>query len=74
MGAPWEDTEVPRALIVLGPGVEGSERLAQEITNYVDERVSDHKRLRGGVAFVDGIPRLITGKICRDKLQQLADD
>lgn len=65
------DTHVPRALVTLRPGIEGNNELAQKIVAHVDERVSDSRRLRGGVAFVTEIPRLAIGKICRDKLPQL---
>lgn len=66
-----EETEVPQALVALGPNIEANEALAQEIGLFVDERVDDHMRLRGGVRFVQAIPRLVTGKMCRDKLQSL---
>lgn len=72
VGVVAEDTDVPRALVALRPGVEGGSDLAQKISAYVDEKVHDYKRLRGGVAFVPEIPRLIVGKISRDKLPQLA--
>lgn len=65
--------QVPLALVALGPSVEPSEALAQNIARSVDERVSDHKKLRGGVKFVQAIPRLVTGKMCRDKLQALLE-
>lgn len=71
MGTSWEDTEVPRAAVVLRPGMEGDDVLAQEIVGFVEERVPEYKRLRGGVAFVQAIPRLVSGKICRKKLREL---
>ena len=72
VAAPWEeDTEVPRALVALAPGVEGGEVLEQELVEYVDGKVPDHERLRGGVTFVQSIPRLVSGKLDRAKVQQL---
>ena len=65
--------QMPLALVALGPSVEPSEALAQKIAGAVDERVADHKKLRGGVRFVQEIPRLVTGKMCRDKLQVLLE-
>lgn len=66
-----ERTEVPQALVALGPNIEGNKSLAQDIAMFVDDKVADHKRLRGGVRFVQAIPRLVTGKMCRDKLPGL---
>lgn len=51
--------------------MEGDDVLAQEIVGFVEERVPEYKRLRGGVAFVQAIPRLVSGKICRKKLREL---
>jgi acyl-coenzyme A synthetase/AMP-(fatty) acid ligase len=67
------DGLVPRALVVLGPGVEGTEGFAQKVQEFVSGRVEDHKKLRGGVGFVQEIPRLVVGKMCRDKLPQLVE-
>lgn len=70
--APWEeDTQVPRALVALSAGVEGSETLAQELVKHVDDTVADHERLRGGVTFINSIPRLVTGKLDRAALQKM---
>jgi acyl-coenzyme A synthetase/AMP-(fatty) acid ligase len=71
MGTSWEDTEVPRAAVVLRPGTEGGDALARDIVSFVEERVPEYKRLRGGVAFVQAIPRLVSGKICRKKLWEV---
>lgn len=70
VGIPWEDTEVPRALVVLRPSIEPTRDVAKEIASDFENKVPDHHRLRGGVKFVDEIPRLVSGKICRAKLQQ----
>lgn len=70
--APWkEDTQVPRALVALAPGVEGSETLVQQLVKHVDDKVPDHKRLRGGVTFIQSIPRLVTGKLDRAALEKI---
>lgn len=37
----------------------------------VAERLSDPKHLRGGVIFLDAIPRTTTGKTCRGQLKQM---
>ena len=43
----------------------------QEITDYVKARVSPQKCLRGGVQFVDSIPKSASGKILRRELRKL---
>lgn len=65
-------TEVPRAYIVPSPGVEGGPKTAQEITSWLQGKVANHKRLRGGVRFVDEIPKSASGKILRRILKARA--
>ncbi|XP_066257973.1 uncharacterized protein [Euwallacea similis] len=43
----------------------------EELTNYVNQRVEDHKRLREGVTFVKSFPTTITGKVNRLKLKEM---
>ena len=62
-------TEVPRAYIVPAPGIEGSPKSAQEIMQWLQAKVASHKRLRGGVRFVDEIPKSASGKILRRLLK-----
>lgn len=37
---------------------------------YIEERVAPHKNLRGGVEFIDKIPRSLSGKILRRELKE----
>ena len=67
-------TEVPRAYIVPAPGVEGSPKSAQEIMQWLQAKVANHKRLRGGVRFVDEIPKSASGKILRRLLKVRAQE
>ncbi|CAG8456964.1 14348_t:CDS:10 [Cetraspora pellucida] len=63
-----EATELPRAYVVpqgQGPTI----KLQQEILQYVASRVSYFKRLKGGVVFVDKIPKSLSGKILRRMLR-----
>jgi 4-coumarate--CoA ligase len=69
VGIPGEETEVPRALVMLKPNSQTSE---SEIVDFVAQRVSEHKQLRGGVKFVEAVPRLLSGKIWSAKLPELA--
>ncbi|CAD0114556.1 unnamed protein product [Aureobasidium uvarum] len=66
-----QDTEVPRAFIVLRPIADDSQEIADDIQDYVKQRVSDHKQLRGGVVFVEAVPRLLSGKVWRAKLKEM---
>ncbi|ORX91813.1 acetyl-CoA synthetase-like protein [Basidiobolus meristosporus CBS 931.73] len=62
---PQRATEVPKAYVVLAPGVDGTEELKNEIIAYVDSKVSNHKKLRGGIEFIEEIPKSAAGKIQR---------
>ncbi|KAL7944999.1 acetyl-CoA synthetase-like protein [Trichoderma barbatum] len=70
IGTHREDTEVPTAFVALAPGAKGKISEA-DLIGYVQSKVSDYKRLRGGVIFIDAIPRSPTGKILRKDLRAL---
>ncbi|KAF2802373.1 acetyl-CoA synthetase-like protein [Mytilinidion resinicola] len=67
-----EATELPRAYVVLKKEVEKSpthlSRHAESISNFVSEKVSTYKQLRG-IVFVDDLPKNPTGKILRRVLR-----
>ena len=65
-------TEVPRAFIVTTESGVNQEVLAKEITTWLNARVAKHKRLRGGIRFVDEIPKTASGKILRRILKDRA--
>ncbi|CAD6577514.1 MAG: hypothetical protein ASARMPREDX12_008381 [Alectoria sarmentosa] len=67
-------TEVPRAYIVPKPGVEGSPKTANDIMQWLQAKVANHKRLRGGVRFVDEVPKTASGKILRRLLKVKAQE
>lgn len=60
--------EVPKAFVVQKKLMDVTEK---ELLAFVDERISDHKRLRGGIQFVESVPKNSTGKILRRQLKQL---
>ncbi|KAL9595210.1 MAG: hypothetical protein Q9219_006576 [cf. Caloplaca sp. 3 TL-2023] len=62
-------TEVPRAYIVPAPGVEGSKAVQADISSWLAAKVANHKRLRGGIRFIDEIPKSPSGKILRRLLK-----
>ncbi|XP_060553012.1 uncharacterized protein LOC132714225 [Ruditapes philippinarum] len=67
IGVPDEEAgELPRAYVVKKAGKRITEA---EIVKYVNDKVSPHMRLRGGVEFVDEIPRTLSGKILRKTLR-----
>lgn len=55
--------------MVVRSDVQETEQLAQEITEWLTERVSPPKRLRGGLRFVKEIPKSASGKILRRVLK-----
>ncbi|KAF2737600.1 4-coumarate-CoA ligase-like protein [Polyplosphaeria fusca] len=61
--------EVPRAYVVAKNAgkVDG-----EQIREWVKGRVAGHKQLRGGVVFVDAVPKSPAGKILRKDLRVLA--
>jgi len=60
-----ENGEVPRAFVVLRPGFEETE---ENITNIMESRLQDHERIRGGLFFIQNIPRDENWKVRRDIL------
>ncbi|KIW87279.1 uncharacterized protein Z519_12182 [Cladophialophora bantiana CBS 173.52] len=75
-------TEVPRAYIVpkgrltsLAAGGADRERAqAQAIVTWLNGRVANHKKLRGGVKFVAEIPKNASGKILRRIMKEWVRD
>ncbi|CAG9975451.1 unnamed protein product [Clonostachys byssicola] len=59
--------ELPRAYVV-----KNSDVTEQEIMQWVESKLAKYKWLRGGVAFVDNIPRTRSGKIVRRVLRERA--
>jgi 4-coumarate--CoA ligase len=65
-------TEVPRAYIVPTKGVPRNEASEKEIIDWLAARVAVHKQLRGGVRWVDEVPKSVSGKILRRVLKEVA--
>jgi 4-coumarate--CoA ligase len=65
-------TEVPRAYVVTVAGVDESETTSREITLWMEEKVANHKQLRGGIRYVRAIPKTASGKILRSTLRAKA--
>ena len=62
-------TEIPRAYVVVQPGIQPNKKTEREIVQWLQNRVSNPKRLRGGVRFIDMIPKSASGKILRRVLK-----
>lgn len=58
-------TEIPRAYVSVKAGVQQSDEKAKEIAEWMATKVAPHKRLRGGVYFIDVVPKSPSGKILR---------
>ena len=59
--------EVPKAFVVKAPGsIEESDALLKrDISRHIEKNKSNHKWLRGGVEFIDIVPKSPSGKILR---------
>ncbi|ORZ19088.1 hypothetical protein BCR41DRAFT_351515 [Lobosporangium transversale] len=66
-------TEVPLAFVVKAPG-EGQALTEKDIQDYVASNVAAHKKLRGGVRFIEVIPKSAAGKILRRELRVLLQE
>ncbi|XP_018306977.1 4-coumarate--CoA ligase 1 [Mycetomoellerius zeteki] len=59
--------EVPKAFVVVKESKKSTE---EDIKNFIKGKVSEYKQLRGGITFVDNIPKNPSGKILRSKMKQ----
>ena len=62
--------EVPRAYIVKGD----SDLKEDVIVEFLADKVAEYKRLRGGIEFIDQIPKSAAGKILRRHLKEKFDN
>ncbi|KAE8450028.1 hypothetical protein EG329_007167 [Mollisiaceae sp. DMI_Dod_QoI] len=67
IGVDIPGTEAPRAYVVATGGI-----TEQEIKDFVKKSMADYKQLRGGVVFMDAIPKSPSGKILRKDLREMA--
>ncbi|KAH0845542.1 hypothetical protein AYO21_11910 [Fonsecaea monophora] len=68
IGVPGEGTEVPRAYVV----ADKNKISEAEIKEFVKSKVAPYKQLRGGVVYLDQLPRNAVGKILRKDLRDMA--
>ncbi|CAG8446414.1 12062_t:CDS:10 [Acaulospora morrowiae] len=65
-----EASEIPIAYITIKNEYEQSQTLAAKIKSFVGEKVVPQKKLRGGIFFIDKIPKNTSGKILRRVLKE----
>ncbi|KAJ4154455.1 hypothetical protein NW754_001404 [Fusarium falciforme] len=63
-------SELPRAFVKPADSVQEGPKLAEELQAHVNGKVAHYKRLRGGVIFLETIPRNPSGKILRRELKK----
>ncbi|XP_071538504.1 uncharacterized protein [Panulirus ornatus] len=61
--------ELPRAYVVRRSGVTTTE---EDLHKFLEPRVAKHKQLKGGIRFLDALPKIATGKIERKVLREMA--
>jgi 2-aminobenzoate-CoA ligase len=61
---------VPKAFVVLTPGMEGSEELGKALQDYVKRELAPYKYPRE-IEFITALPKTETGKIRRVELRDL---
>ncbi len=69
----WDDvqqTEVPVGYVSLQPSVAVADRdkVLQDVLGFVNSKVSKTKKLRGGLFYLETMPRNNTGKLMRRSL------
>jgi 4-coumarate--CoA ligase len=65
-------TELPRAYVVVAHGLKADNDMEKNLHDWLNKRVVSYKRLRGGIKFVEAIPKSAAGKILRRVLVEQA--
>jgi 4-coumarate--CoA ligase len=65
-------SELPRAYLVLSKGTPKDQATSAEIADWLHAKVAGHKKLRGGIKFIDEVPKSASGKILRRVLKDQA--
>lgn len=68
-GMTIHNEELPSAYIVLQ---DDAQVTAEGLQDFVAQRVAKHKRLTGGIKFVQGVPKFASGKIVRKVIKEWA--
>lgn len=62
------DGDLPAACVILKGGFDNCK--PEDIQKFVDEKVDDFRKLRGGVKIVKAFPRTATDKVDRKKIKE----
>lgn len=62
---------MPKAFVVKAPEAKGKsdDEVKQSINKFVEEHKAKHKWLKGGIEFIDVVPKSPSGKILRRLLR-----
>ena len=60
--------QIPRGFIVLNSGHEETE---ENLINFLESRLQDHERLRGGLLYIQQIPQYENWKVVKSVLQAI---
>jgi len=63
--------EAPKAYVSLKQGYSKDQKTQSDIMSFIEKKVAPHKRLRGGLEFLDTIPKSPSGKILRRVLRDM---
>ena len=63
-----ENGQIPRGFVVLKSGHEETE---ENLINFLESRLQDHERLRGGLYYIQHIPRDENWKVVKSVLQAI---
>lgn len=61
-----DESELPATYIVVRPGCKLAET---EVHDFTRSRLAGYKQLRGGVRFIDQLPRNANGKVMKSELK-----
>ena len=64
-----DNEESPRAYVVLQAEAQVT---AKELQHFVSQKVAKHKRLTGGIKFIQEVPKFASGKIVRKVVKEWA--
>ncbi|KAK4956094.1 hypothetical protein LTR66_013392, partial [Elasticomyces elasticus] len=67
-----EHEELPRAYVVLKDSSKGKVS-ESDVQRWIEGRVARHKRLDGGVKFIEEVPKSPSGKIQRKVMREWAE-
>ncbi|KAK4449154.1 hypothetical protein QBC34DRAFT_99301 [Podospora aff. communis PSN243] len=69
VGVTIDGGELPRAYVVKNPASKATE---EDIAKWMEGKVARYKQLKGGVVFIDAVPKNPSGKILRAQLRERA--